>query len=125
MCNNNIRKTVFISGSNRGVGFATLNLFAERGWNVIAHSRKQTEEFEESIKEISSKNQVAVTPVYFDMCDELAMKEQIKNAVPKSKITVDALVNNAGVVINRRLGMMKRQGSSITGCRGGRRRRER
>lgn len=91
------RKTVFISGSNRGIGRATAELFAQRGWNVIAHARQLTDEFESFVRKLAEVNHVTVIPVYFDMRDETAMKEQIHEVISKPKLAVDALVNNAGV----------------------------
>lgn len=91
------RKTVFISGSNRGIGKATAELFAKRGWNVIAHARQPTDEFEDFVKGLSTENHIIAIPIYFDMRDEIEMKEQIQAVISKPRITVNALVNNAGI----------------------------
>lgn len=91
------RRTVFISGSNRGIGKATAELFAQRGWNVIAHARKPTDEFEHFAQRLADDNHVTVTPIYFDMRDEAAMKEQVRAVISKPKMTINALVNNAGI----------------------------
>lgn len=90
-------KTVFISGSNRGIGKATVELFAKRGWNVIAHARQPTDDFEDFLKQLANDHHIITIPIYFDMHDESAMKEQIRAVVLKPKMTVDALVNNAGI----------------------------
>ena len=90
-------KTVFISGSNRGIGKATAEMFAQHGWNIIAHARQSDERFEDFIKKLSTDNGITVTPIFFDMKDEETMKSQIKTVISKPKITVDALVNNAGI----------------------------
>ena len=91
------KNTVFISGSNRGIGKATAELFANRGWNVIAHARKSTCEFKSFVQKLAEDNHVKVIPVYFDMRDEAAMKEQIQEVISKPKLEVNALINNAGV----------------------------
>lgn len=36
-------KTAFITGTSRGIGKATAEAFAKKGWNVITHTRKQTD----------------------------------------------------------------------------------
>lgn len=90
-------KTVFISGSNRGIGKAVAGLFAQRNWNVIAHARQPTAEFEDFVYRLANDNCVEITPIYFDMRDETTMKEQIHEILSKPKMTVDALVNNAGI----------------------------
>jgi len=89
-------KTVFITGSPRGIGKATTVVFAEKGWNVVAHARKQTDEFEGFLSDLSTQYKVDMTPVYFDMLDTFAMKECIKG-LKKDKIIINTLVNNAGI----------------------------
>lgn len=91
-------KTVFISGSNRGIGKATAILFAEHGWNIIAHSRNRSDEFLDFIQQLSTEKSVSIIPIYFDMRNESEMKEQIKDVVSKNKIEINALVNNAGAI---------------------------
>lgn len=91
------RKTVFVSGSNRGIGKATVELFAQRGWNVIAHARYSTDDFDDFLQRVSDEHHVTVTPIYFDMRDEVTMKEQVMAVVSKPKMTVNTLVNNAGI----------------------------
>lgn len=91
------KKTVFISGSNRGIGRATAELFAQRGWDVVAHARKPTDEFEGFVRKLAEENGVTVTPVCFDMRDEEMMREQIRKVISGPRMTIDALVNNAGV----------------------------
>lgn len=91
------RKTVFISGCNKGIGKATAELFAHRGWNVIAHTRQPTDDFENFVQQLINENHVDVIPIYFDMRDDVTMKEQVKEVISKPKLTVDALVNNAGI----------------------------
>lgn len=91
------RKTVLISGSSRGIGQATAELFAQRGWNVVAHARQPSAEFDAFLRKLSNGHGVTVTPVYFDMRDEVAMREQVQRVVFKSKMAVDALINNAGI----------------------------
>jgi len=89
-------KTAFITGTSRGIGKATVKIFAEYGWNVIAHARKRTEEFEKYLSELAELNKVSIKPVYFDMLDSALMKECVKE-LKKNNVTIDALVNNAGI----------------------------
>jgi len=89
-------KAVFITGTSRGIGKATVRVFAENGWNVIAHARTCTDQFGEYLVELASLHKVTITPVYFDMLDSEAMKGCISE-LKKEKVTIDALVNNAGI----------------------------
>lgn len=88
--------TVFITGTSRGIGKQAVKVFAENGWNVVAHARKQTDEFEAYLTELSELCKVSAMPVYFDMLDTDAMKECVKQ-LKKDKVVVDALINNAGI----------------------------
>jgi 3-oxoacyl-[acyl-carrier protein] reductase len=91
-----MRKTALITGTSRGIGKTIVNVFAENGWNVVAHARKRTEEFENYLSELAALNNVSITPIYFDMLDSAGIKENIKE-LKKDNIIVDALVNNAGI----------------------------
>lgn len=91
-------KTVFISGSNRGIGKATAILFAERGWNIIAHARTQTDDFSTFVQKLSIEKSVSIIPIFFDMKNESEMKNQIKEVISQNKIEINALVNNAGAI---------------------------
>jgi len=88
--------TVFITGTSRGIGKTTVKVFAENHWNVVAHARKRTDEFESFLSQLADSENVSLKPVYFDMLDSAAMKDCIKE-LRKDKITIDALVNNAGI----------------------------
>lgn len=98
-------KTAIITGANRGIGLATVEVFAEQGAAVWACARTRTDEFEEKIKEISSKNATTITPVYFDVTKEAEVKDAVKMISVHSK-TIDILVNNAGISVERLFSMM-------------------
>lgn len=89
-------KTVFITGTNRGIGKAILEEFAINGANIIAHARKETQEFMNMISELSEKYDITITPIYFDMADTTSMKEEIKAKI-LNKIKIDVLINSAGI----------------------------
>lgn len=89
-------KTVFITGTNRGLGAVLLREFVGSGANVIAHTRKLDEKFTASCTELSVKHGVAVTPVAFDLTDTAAMQEVIGGLIER-KVRIDSLVNSAGV----------------------------
>ena len=89
-------KTVFITGTNRGLGKAFVETFAANGANVIAHARKETSEFREFLNDAAQKNGVTITPVFFDMTDSAAMKDAVRSIVV-AKTPVNILVNSAGV----------------------------
>lgn len=90
-------KTVFITGTNRGLGKAFVLAFADAGYDVIAHARKETPEFVTWCRETSVQQGVVVTPICFDMTDSDAMKAAVRELLMVRKLSVDVLVNNAGV----------------------------
>ena len=89
-------RTVIISGANRGLGLEILNQFAAEGANIIACMRSENEETKTMLQGIASENDVTITPVFFDMADEAAVKAGCKE-IKALKVPVDILVNNAGV----------------------------
>lgn len=89
-------KTAFITGTNRGLGKAFVGEFARCGANVIAHARKDSDEFRVSCSELGAKFGVKVTPVFFDMTDSAAMKGTVRQLIA-DKIPINVLVNSAGV----------------------------
>lgn len=89
-------KWVFISGASGGIGTALLKSFASKGYCIIAHARKPRESFVSTIEKIQRKYSVSVVSVYFDMCDEVAMKATIQDLY-KKRIYPSVLINNAGV----------------------------
>lgn len=83
--------TVFITGSNRGIGLEFAKQYAERGWNVIATARKPGNA--EALKALAAKHdnivveQLDVTD--FQRVDELAKQY--------ADTPIDILLNNAGI----------------------------
>ena len=92
-------KNVIITGSNRGIGRALLEEFACNGANIWAHARNETPAFIDNIQTLATKYSVTIRPIYFEMTDYDAMKAAVKT-IMSSKISVDALVNNAGITYN-------------------------
>lgn len=97
-------KNVIITGSNRGIGLATLEVFAEQGAAIWACARTPSEEFENRLKEIASKNASLIVPIYFDISDKEAAKEAVKG-IGRAAGTIDVLVNNAGLSVEKLFSM--------------------
>ena len=81
-------KTVFVSGSSKGIGFETAKLFLEEGATVIINGRT-----EESVKNALKKlNTPKVTGIAADFIEDKQIDELIKK-LPD----IDILVNNVGI----------------------------
>lgn len=89
-------KTVFITGTSRGIGQKTVEEFAKNNWNIVAHARKKTFQFEKYLEDITNEYCITITPVYFDLLDSLEMKNAIK-FLKRENIVINALINNAGI----------------------------
>jgi len=91
-----VGETAVVTGSNRGIGKLIVETFAANGASVWACARKETPEFVAFLTEISAKYSVQTRALYFDLTDELSIKESLKTLLTE-KVKVDILVNNAGV----------------------------
>lgn len=88
-------KNAIITGARRGIGRATVEVFAENGANVWACARKEDTTFEADMAGLAERYGVWIEPVYFELTDELQMKQAVRQ-IQKGKKSVDLLVNNAG-----------------------------
>jgi 3-oxoacyl-[acyl-carrier protein] reductase len=83
----------------RGIGRRMLIAFAEHGANVWACCRSITPEFAEFTTKLAAATGVTITPLAFDITDAAKMKEAVKS-IQAAKVSVDVLVNNAGITYN-------------------------
>ena len=98
-------KNIVLTGSNRGIGLAILEECAGNGANIFACMRSHHSETDERILAVAEENQVHIYPVYFDMCDEGAVKDACAEILGY-KMPIDGIVNNAGVVGDKNLFFM-------------------
>jgi short-subunit dehydrogenase len=82
-----ISKTVLITGCSTGIGRATAEHLAARGWNVYATARRP-----ESIQDLEAKGCKVLA---LDVCDEGSMQAAV-TSVEQAEGAVGVLVNNAG-----------------------------
>jgi NAD(P)-dependent dehydrogenase (short-subunit alcohol dehydrogenase family) len=80
-------RNVLITGCSSGIGHATAQLLAERGWKVYATARRP-----ESIRDLGG---AGCETLALDVTDERSMTAAIA-AVEEAEGAVGALVNNAG-----------------------------
>src|SRR5262245_36039844 len=85
------RKTVIVTGASQGIGAAVANLFLERGYNVVATSRRITQK-----NELQRSDNVAL--VDGDIAEVGTAAKLVDTAVKRFG-SVDALVNNTGIFI--------------------------
>ncbi len=85
-------QTVLITGATSGIGRATAEHFAAKGYNLVLCGRRETRLQE--LKEMLAKN-VKVHTLQFDVRDREAILSAIGD-LPKDFSQIDILINNAG-----------------------------
>jgi NAD(P)-dependent dehydrogenase (short-subunit alcohol dehydrogenase family) len=87
------RKTAIVTGSSQGIGAGIVKAFVERGFNVVANSRRVTQS-----TEVAASDQVALVDGHIG---EPATAAQIVETALSRFHSIDALVNNAGIFFTK------------------------
>jgi NAD(P)-dependent dehydrogenase (short-subunit alcohol dehydrogenase family) len=85
-----MEKTFVVTGASRGIGYDLVQHIANQGHTVYALSRSKK----------TIKKTPKLFPVAIDITDEKAL-EEFANQLKDNKVVVDALVNNAGALLNQ------------------------
>ena len=99
-------KICIVTGAALGIGKCIAERFASDGAIVYACDRAEGV-MDEWAKACSEDNNTRVLPLYFDVTDATAVKSAFMS-VFKQEGRIDALINNAGVVFNKKIGMILR-----------------
>lgn len=92
-------KTAVLTGSNRGIGKKILEVFSMNGAKVFACVRENNDSFKSYVDQLEKKTKNQIITIKLDLSNE----EEIKNAaneIVSSKIPIDILINNAGIIHN-------------------------
>src|SRR6516162_4846474 len=85
---NSPQKTAIVTGASQGIGAGVVNAFVERGFNVVANSRKVTQS-----TEVAASDRVALVDGHIG---EPATAARIVETALSRFHSIDVLVNNAG-----------------------------
>ena len=97
-------KVALITGTNRGIGLAIVEIFAKHGAIIYASARKMGS-MDTVASELANKYGTQITPVYFDVTDAIALRAAFARIQQEHK-RLDVLVNNAGVMRDALIGMV-------------------
>jgi len=87
------RKTAIVTGASQGIGAGIVTAFVERGFNVIANSRKVTRS-----TEVTASEHVALVDGHIG---EPATAARIVETALSRFQSIDVLVNNAGIFFTK------------------------
>ena len=99
-------KIVFITGASSGIGEGCARKFASQGSDLILNARNVAK-LEELKVELEAKYGVRICLLPFDVRDRNAATMALAS-LPEEWKRIDVLVNNAGVVFNKKIGMILR-----------------
>ncbi len=85
-------KTALITGASRGIGKATAEAFAQKGYHLFLTCHSSMEELEKLACRLRTEYRTSCTPV----CADMGNYEDVKTLFSHIK-TLDVLVNNAGI----------------------------
>lgn len=104
-------KVCIVTGAAQGIGKAIAERMAADGAIVYACDRVEGA-MDDWARDCSGRHQTRVQPLYFDVTDAAAVKSALMS-VFKSEKHIDVLVNNAGVVFNKKIGMIVREETEL------------
>src|SRR5262250_1621668 len=90
---NSTRKTAIVTGASQGIGAGVVKAFVERGFNVVATSRRVTQS-----TEVAASDHVAL--VDGDIGQLATAARVIETALARFG-SIDVLVNNAGIFFTK------------------------
>lgn len=104
-------KVCIITGAAQGIGRAIAEQFACDGAIVYACDR-QDGAMDDWAKVCAEKYSTRIMPLYFDVTDAAAVKTAFMT-IFKQEGRIDSLINNAGIVFNRKIGMILREETEL------------
>lgn len=99
-------KVCFITGSSRGIGLAVAKVFAAHGGRIVLNGRSKLDELHAEAEALRSEFGVEVSCLFGDVSDPDVV-ESFYRQIFKDYKRLDCLVNNAGILDDSLVGMVK------------------
>ena len=105
-------KVTLVTGSSRGIGRAIAEVLADAGADVVLNAREMSEELKSLATDIADKYGVRCEAIPADVSVAADVNTMFQR-VFKTFGRLDALVNNAGILRDGLIGMIRKDRSSI------------
>lgn len=99
-------KTILITGASKGIGLSIVNTFVKHGASVLILLSRDIDKLKIIKEETENKYTTKVNIYKTDIGNLESIKEVIAQ-IKQAKISIDVLVNNAGIMIDGVLRMIK------------------
>ena len=99
-------RVAIVTGSSRGIGFAIAKRLAECGAAIVLNGVRDEAALSEKAREIAVEHGVPVIPVIADIASERGAQELVQVAHREFR-RLDIMVNNAGVLRDGLIGMIR------------------
>lgn len=91
-----MRKTVLITGASRGIGAATARIFASHKYNIIINYHKNHKLAENLCHDLEKEFGIKAIAIQADISNQKEIDTMIQE-IKNKNITIDCLINNAGI----------------------------
>ena len=98
-------KNIILTGASGGIGRAMTEAFANSGANIWAVTSRANEDYCHYASNMAAENGVWIKPIVGDLTDSNTLKSVVMG-IRADKLSIDGLVNNAGVLREGLLQMM-------------------
>lgn len=93
---NDMRKTIFITGSTDGIGLETAKMLAKQGHRVVLHGRS-SQKLDKAKNSILALTEDENVESYIADLSNIEDVKSLANSIIKKNVRLDVLINNAGV----------------------------
>jgi 3-oxoacyl-[acyl-carrier protein] reductase len=106
-------RVAFVTGSTRGIGWATAEAFAAHGAILVLNGRSDAAALDARVADLRQRFGVECSGIFGDVSDPAVVKEAYRTIFGRHR-RLDVLVNNAGILDDALLGMVSLESAQRT-----------